>query len=255
LVLVIATLPLGSVAFAQPQQARANEPEASSGFRALYLEGLAAFEQNRYAEATRAFRAAYELEPVPAALYSLATTLRAQDLYAEALRATRTLLVDHPDLDAELRTQAEALVEDLRGRVGTLALLDLPTAPAPMLQLDGDSLSLPATRPVELDVDPGSHRLHITAPGRLAFEWTGSIAAGARLELHVELPVDPHAARPRRATAPATATDTAPDTDAAPDTGPPWVMIGVIGALVVAAGIVIVVLALPDQPYDRSIEI
>ena len=210
----------------------AQSEDAVERGRVLYVEGLAAFEEGRYPEAARAFRAAYELSRVPVALHNMATALRAMERYADALRATRALLEDHPDLDPELRRAAQTLVRELRAEVGVLTLLGVPLEPVPTLRLDGEVTAFGAARPLELELDPGGHRLVLDAPGHAPFDWEGAIEAGERVRLDVDL--RPSAGDPL-----------------------PWVL-GVVGAAIVAAiaiGLAVHFVSGTGVAFDQHVEI
>lgn len=222
------------LAFA-PSLALAQADDVMERGRARYLEGIEAFDEGRYAEAEAAFRESYELTRVPVALHNVATALRAMGRYADALAATRALLRDHEDIEPEVRDTAAALERELRDLVAIATLAGVP--PAPVLRVDGEVRAVPERRPIELELDPGHHRLRVEAPERDPFEWAGTLAAGERLHLDVVLPARPLPPR-------------------AADDSWVWIVVGLAAA--VAAGIAIGVgvhFGSQSSVYDDRLEI
>lgn len=71
--------------------------------RALYLDGSTAAEEARWTDALRLFQESYDLSHNPAALFNVATTLRAVGRHRESRDALDRLLRDHSELPDELR--------------------------------------------------------------------------------------------------------------------------------------------------------
>lgn len=155
--------------------------------RARYAEGLAAVDEARWGDALEAFEASYTLSGVGAALFNVATTLRALGRHVDARAALERLLAAHPELDPEMRAAADAMLREERARVATLVLAGLPPPPAPRALLDGVEVADDGARPLRLAVDPGPRHVVVTADGRAPFEWRGTLADGAIERVDVRL--------------------------------------------------------------------
>ena len=162
--------------------------------RGQFAEGTAAAEQGRWSDALGAFREAYELSGIPAALYNVGTTYRSLGRYVEARDAFTQLLRDHPQLPEATRAQAEELRAEVAARIAVLELRGVPTAaeaPNLDLRLDGRVVAVPERRPVDLETEGGSHTVRITRPGHEVFVWEGPLAEGDRRVVEVSLVARP----------------------------------------------------------------
>ncbi|MGZ3423498.1 MAG: tetratricopeptide repeat protein [Polyangiales bacterium] len=185
-----------TVALADPHtwSAPSAEPTQSAleEGKALYVAGNRAVEQGRWADALTDFERAYALTGVPAALFNVATTLRALGRHVEARDAFTQLLAKHPKLDPDVKKQAEQMLAEEKARVASLVIADLPsTQPSLKIQVDGKVQKDDGTRPLPVDVDAGHHSLRVEDPKSKPFTWEGQFVDGEKKTVTVKLaPLD-----------------------------------------------------------------
>lgn len=166
----------------EPSQAQIDEA------RRVFVEGAAAVESGRWADAISAFTRAYELSGVPPALYNVAFALRALGRHVEARNAFEALLLRHRDeLEPEMRQLSETYVGEERSRVARLVLEGLDPELRHDVRLDGNRVDDHLGRPLEVEADPGQHTVTAQAEGFLPFTWEGRLSDGQRLSVFVEL--------------------------------------------------------------------
>jgi hypothetical protein len=171
--------------------APASEPSkaALDEAHARYVAGNRAVEQGRWADALVDFEKAYALSGVPAALFNVATTLRALGRHREARDAFALLLSRHgPKLDPAVKKDAERMRAEAAARVGTLVLEELPSrTPELHVYVDGAPAADGGARPLSIEVDPGKHALRVEEPSAQTFTWEGTFADGERKSVRVQL--------------------------------------------------------------------
>lgn len=175
-----------ALADARTWKSPASEPSAAAvqEAKALYIAGNRAVEQGRWSDALVDFERAYALSGVPAALFNVATTLRAIGRHVESRDAFAQLLAKHPTLDPEIRTQAEKYLAEERARIGTLTLDGVPAKAR--IYVDGHE-----TTDTTIDVDPGKHSLRVDDAKSKPFTWEGSFGDGEHRSVVVKmLPAD-----------------------------------------------------------------
>ena len=150
--------------------------------KALYIAGNRAVEQGRWSDALVDFERAYSLSGVPAALFNVATTLRAVGRHVESRDAFAQLLAKHPTLDAEIKSQAEKLLAEEKTRIGTLTLEGVPTNTKARIYVDGHE-----TTDTTIDIDPGKHALRVEDPKSKPFTWEGTFTDGEKKSVTVKL--------------------------------------------------------------------
>jgi tetratricopeptide (TPR) repeat protein len=163
--------------------------------RQAYIDGTTAAEEARWADALRLFQQAYDLSHNPAALFNVATTLRALGRHRDARDAIDHLFRDHPSLPEELRNEALAMRTQEAARVATLAINNAPQRPDLTVRLDGRTLEVPSTRPIRLETDPGQHSVDLSAdqpPELQAFHWEQMLADGELAIVNVDMPEVDH---------------------------------------------------------------
>lgn len=212
------------------EPARAAMDEA----KALYVAGNRAVEQGRWADALTSFERSYELSGVAAALFNIATTLRALGRHVEARDAFAQLLSKHRQIEPDIKKKAETMLVEERGRVASLVLAGLPELrPELRLLIDGNAGSDDGSRPLLLDLDPGRHTVNVEEPRSRPFSWEGSLADGEKKTLNVKLtPQEPTSAP---APAPAPAPVEAPKRSSSVFRSP--IFWGVVGVLVVGGAV------------------
>lgn len=239
--------------------ARAQEPAASGATPAeasiqLFREGRALLGQGRVDEACERFRAALDLRRSPGTLLNVGKCLESQGQLLGARKAfeeTAALASAEPD-KAKAEVWADASRQELEAltpRLPHLIIRAPAQAPAEtglLVQLDGAPFRAFGDRQ---PLDPGSHRVVASAPGKLDFTRELTLAEGQSLELEIPalepVPSAEAAAAPIVAAPPASVGDapgaTAAETSSAADASGsrvlPWTLVGVGGA-VLAGGIV-----------------
>jgi hypothetical protein len=175
--------------------------------RELFDAGAQAYGVGAFAEAVRAFDAAYAAAPSPPILFSLSQALRRRfvvdkkrETAQRALDGFTRYLDQVPQ--GGRRTDAVQAIEALRATLATMPqadgaapsstatatnkatlILSSPT-PGARLSLDGQA---PVAVPFAGDVEPGAHKLLITAPGYLDSARELPFAAGNLITLDVPL--------------------------------------------------------------------
>lgn len=185
---LLSTVVTTSIAGAEPHTWRSPTSDPSTAAvqeaKALYIAGNRAVEQGRWSDALVDFERAYALSGVPAALFNVATTLRALGRHVESRDAFVQLLAKHPALDAEIKSQAEKILAEEKARIGTLTLDGVPSKAR--IYVDGHE-----TTDTTIDVDPGKHSLRVEDPKFKPFTRDFTVADGDKKSVTVKmLPAD-----------------------------------------------------------------
>lgn len=149
--------------------------------------GTEAAESGRWSDALSAFRQAYELSGISAALYNVGTTYRSLGRYVDARDTFVQLLREHPELSDDMKTTVTELRDEVAARVAALELRGVPLEGELNLRFDGQQTELPAERPVRLETEGGRHTVRLTQPEHEPFLWEGSVAEGDTRVVEVEL--------------------------------------------------------------------
>jgi hypothetical protein len=184
---LFAILSLPWVASAEEWPRPESEPteEVLGQAQTLYEDGTRAADEHRWADAISSFQRSYALSGASVALFSLAYTFRVVGRFREARDAFDQLLGTHDDLEPDIRTQAEQLRLEVAEKVAVLSLTGLEERGELTLDLDGSPRVDDGERPLEVDADPGSHRLRIDLPQHQPFEWSGELEPGERRSVAV----------------------------------------------------------------------
>jgi hypothetical protein len=176
-------------ALAEPHTWKAPLAEPSTAAvqeaKALYIAGNRAVEQGRWSDALTNFEKSYSLSGVPAALYNVATTLRAIGRHVESRDAFTQLLAKHPTLDPDIKAQAEKLLAEEKAKVATASLDGVPNKAR--IYVDGHEVTDDGARPLNLEVDPGKHSLRVEDPRSKPFTWDGAFSDGEKKTISVKL--------------------------------------------------------------------
>ena len=171
-------------------------PAELSRARDRFAEGTAAAEAGRWADALGAFRDAYTLSGVSAALYNVGTTYRSLGRHVAARDTFEQLLRDHPELPGDTRAEVEGLRNEVAARVAVLELQGLPADGELGVRLDGREVEVADERPVVVETEGGRHTVRVTRPAHEPFVWEGAVAEGDRRTIDVELVARPAATEP-----------------------------------------------------------
>lgn len=177
-ILVLALLALAGSAHAQ------TDPD---GAREAFAEGIEAAADARWERARERFAASYALEPKVAALYNLATALRALGRHREARDALDRVLTD-PDAREDVRDSARTMRAEEQARIARLVLALDPAAVR--VRIDGRPRRDTGERPLGLEVDPGPRALDVEREGSRPYRWSGRLAPGEERRLEVALQDD-----------------------------------------------------------------
>jgi tetratricopeptide (TPR) repeat protein len=227
LLLAIAVTVLSSGAAAQGAQ------DAGAHFD----RGVSFFKDGDYTAAMVEFKKAYEIDPNYRVLYNLGQTSRELRDYASALRSFERYLEEGANkIDAERRKRVESWVVELRGKIGNVTLAT---------NVDGAEVSIDdvpvGTTPLDkaVVVNAGRRKLSLVKSGytpRTQYvDVAGTEAKSIRLDL---VPLTAAAAEGPRAKPDDRAPAPPPPAREPRGTARPWVMLGVTGAVGVAAVVV-----------------
>jgi tetratricopeptide (TPR) repeat protein len=143
--------------------------------KALYQEGVAHFEAQRYAAASRAFRRAYDVKPSWKLLYNIGQSDAAGKRYGLALEAFEKYLVGGgDDVPEERREEVLAEIQRLRVLVG---VIEVSGGDDLELFVDGNSRGTsPFTGPVR--VAAGEHEVMLKRGGEVLVDQKMTVAGG-----------------------------------------------------------------------------
>lgn len=154
--------------------------------RAVYNEGAQAAEEERWADAIGLFEQSYALSGRASALYSIGYTSRNVGRFIDARDALDQLL-QQEDVEDALRDQAIVLRHEVQGKIALLSLIGLEEYDDPSIRLDGAPAEDRGDRPLELELDPGEHRVRVESPGYSEFTWAGRLGQGDHMRLEVQM--------------------------------------------------------------------
>lgn len=165
---------------------------ARASARASMVRGDEALEGGRYFEALEAYRVADRLVRAPTTALALGRAHLALGRLVEAqdalLRAARHP-VDDASPEAYVRASEDAarLVRELEPRLPALDLHVSPPAARPALRIDGVPIPMTGSETI-LRLDPGAHRVEVSAPGYEEASRSITVAERDRRRMRVELP-------------------------------------------------------------------
>jgi len=169
-----------------PATVRADDVNRSASARALFEQGVSHTDKAEWAEAADAFRRALALRDSPVIRYNLASALRELGRLVEASELLHALVAGS-GVDAALRDNAQALLAELKPRIGRLTLHAPADLSITLLTLDAQPLE-PAQLGLPLQVDPGTHHIQgESSRGRLPLQEV-MVAEGASVALMLRAP-------------------------------------------------------------------
>jgi hypothetical protein len=190
------TAPVPATPRAAPAAPAVDKPKAPTkrerdAARKAFGEGEKAIAKSDYVAAYTAFEKANTLVPSPHAEYWIAKTLDLQGKTPEAIRAYETFLANPEAANAgeDKLSESRARLDELK--LTLVAIIELTTVPAgATVTLDGQPQ--PSAAPLVLKLEPGLHRLMVSAPGYEPKELDIDAKAGTKQTQAVELaPIAP----------------------------------------------------------------
>ncbi|HMI84934.1 MAG TPA: tetratricopeptide repeat protein [Polyangiaceae bacterium] len=165
--------------------APAKEPTAVDEARLRFQKGVQLFHEWSFEAALAEFRKAYQLAPSYRVLYNIAQVHYELHNYVDALKAFRQYLNEGAaDLPTDRRTQVEAEIRKLEGRVGYLEVV--ANVDSGQVAVDDVPVGMvPMKAPIL--VNPGVRRVSVTKPGFGTTARNVTIAGGDHAQVQVEL--------------------------------------------------------------------
>jgi hypothetical protein len=198
-------------------------------------EGSLLYRKGDYQGALRKFEEARALYPSPKIYFNLGQALSHLGRTAAAVDAFEKFLAEAPDAAGERRRDAEALLGELRPRIGFVRVI---AEEGSEVAIDGQPAGVAPLRRT-IAVDPGTHQVTARAPGARighvgsvevtagqTVEWEGKEAPAPLADGPLPLPARPHSP---------SALVEAPPAQPAPRRWVPWA----IGGAAVVAGVVL----------------
>lgn len=246
LLLIAVALLRAAPAFAQGDgstDAESAGMTSADAARAAFNDGLRHLRAEQWAEAEAAFRRSLELVPRASTRYNLALVLFKQRRVRESLVAIDALLAAPPEAGDE---RHHAYAKTLRPLVlAELGRLTLHVEPGDArLEIDGEAVATTGSSR-SVWIDPGPHRIHVSAPGHAPQNVAFRIERGQERKQEIKLIAsvgDAPPARPAERMTPArfaavTDAPRRPRERSALARVAPWVTIGT-GSVLLAGGVV-----------------
>lgn len=174
---------LAAVGHAQPAPATPNGTDVELA-KAHYHTGEIYYARGRFADAAREFEEAYRLSSRAELLYNMGKSYdgpgndptRALHAYRRFVAALPTS-PDRPEVDRRI-----AVLEQTVGRIEITSNID-----GSQVLLDGDKLGATPLLPAVVDVNPGQHKIEVSAEGNQTFRTTVTVEKNQRLQVAAEL--------------------------------------------------------------------
>ena len=176
---------------ASAQEADANRPDAQStaAARALFEEGVAYSDANRWEEAADRFRRSLALRPSPVVAYNLASALVHLGELVEASELLQGVARDEAAPEPA-RAAAASLLEEVQPRLGRLTI-HLDGYPMEIeVRVDGRVIREEAVG-VPVPADPGTAEVRVMRGREAVAEGTVEVPEGGEAELRLEVPPPP----------------------------------------------------------------
>jgi len=220
-VVVLATLAARPVLAQAPA---ATEQGRTRAAQAAFVEGVRALEEGRYVDARDALRRSLALLRAASTAFNLGIAYRETGELTRALALFDALLgAEYGALDAAREAQVRLERDATRRRLATVQVdVGGPSPDRVELRIDGERVDGLLVR-----ADPGVRIVRVSADGYEPEERTIDVAQGARRTLRLELEPEPETTLWES----------------------PWLYAGIGGALLAAAGVIVLVAS--DRSPDR----
>jgi hypothetical protein len=158
--------------------------------RKAYGQGEKAYGEGKYADAYEGFSKANQAIPSPHALYWMAKSVDKQDKTEEAIQAYERLLADPEASKAgdDKLLDARTRIEELKLKL--VNIVDVTSVPAGAV-VSVDGRPEPGVTPLTVKLQPGPHKLTVSATGYDTKEIAVDAKGGEKGEQRVELAVKP----------------------------------------------------------------
>lgn len=144
--------------------------------RAAFEEGIAHFQEDRYALALAAFETSYRMRQTAIVLFNIGMCQKALSRYAESLASFQVLLnTETFEVSPEVRRDAESAIRDIEENAGKLQLENLPEAAA--LRIDGHAIAR-ALMGNPIFIAAGQHTATLTKVGFKSRDIAFSVVPG-----------------------------------------------------------------------------
>jgi hypothetical protein len=169
-----------------PSIALAQGAGSQAEAQALFEAGRKLMDQGKYAEACLKLEASQKLDPGAGTLLNLASCYEKNGQLASAWvtytdAASASQYSGHPDWAEKARTKAAALAPHL-DKI-TISIKTIPTGLE--VKRDGKPIAIGALN-TPLPVDPGTHTIEATAPGKIAWSTKANVKGdGTTLEIQI----------------------------------------------------------------------
>lgn len=167
-----AARPRGNKAPAQPDPAKAH-----------LLRGIASYEKGRYAEAVIELETAVATHPVPIGYLILGRCYEKLGDAAKAVDAYSTFVANAPRAMKHSADAAARTIAALRASPGRLQVTSTPSG----AEVAVDGAAAGARTPVQIELKPGTHTIHVSAPGHVTEERQIDVAFGSSTTLALDL--------------------------------------------------------------------
>lgn len=188
-----ATIALVVVALCCGGRARAQTPADLATGRQVFTEALADEEHGRYADAVAKYKRVLLVRDTPNIRYRIGASLEHLGKLVQALdayeAAVRVGTASGTSADAAVVRAAQDRIAVITPKIAHVTLRLASPPPGTEVTVDGEPAAAPSATAgaSERAVDPGSHVVAATAPGRRPFRSTVDMTEGARVELPIAL--------------------------------------------------------------------
>jgi hypothetical protein len=183
---IAAILALSATLFATSGAAQ-TPTERSAMARALFHEGLAEAQHERFDSAADRFRRAHLLRPAPGIAYNLASALVHLGRLVEASEQL-AWVVRHDETPEPMRVAALATIAQIEPRLARARIVVEGPLEDVELRLDGEPLALRALLDVAVPMDPGTRVITALRRGELLQEVSLELTDGAHQEVRIAIP-------------------------------------------------------------------
>ena len=167
--------------------AQGKDEQASSKEKAktLFLEGVAAFSDEKYPEALTSFKASYELNPNPNVLYNIGMCQRALLDFSSSTATLKKYLEKKGDsIPAKEKGEIETIISEMEASLGSLELA--VSEEGATILVDSMEVGI-SPLPSTLELNPGMHTVEARKDGFAGAQKSFTLKSGEKTKLGLEL--------------------------------------------------------------------